>query len=586
MTVGGAPGRRSRRDDGRSSWTLPLVIILVIVVVAIVDHLGAHRISEVDQAPAPSLVATSGGSMTVDLDQPWSGFNPNTTAGAASSTPALLTPVLPSAFIVDPQLQPELNSDLLQSVEVTDTDPLTIVYVINPKAVWSDGVPVSAADFIYAWEAQRGDGTDIDHQPYDAASNLGYRDVNSVTGSPDGKTVTVVFANPFGDWRTLFSGMVPAHVAEAVGWNHGFDSFDPARDLSAGPLLVQSVSGDSAVLVPNPRWWSTPPSFGKVVVNASPSADWSGDLAGGGRAAVTRSSFDLASLSSLTSLPNVQSAVGASVQMLQLDFAVQSPAVSSATVRQAVAHAVDRNAIVTSVFGTLTTEPAVPDDHLTVNSQMWYQASTAAVGYDAPDPEATEHLLVSAGYHRGPDGAFVDGTGKPLVLRLAVESGDPWIHAVADQIVDQLHQAGIGVTEEDVDGVSGLAAAAELHAYDMALVTRTAGPYLSVTQGWYSLGLGPVGKNGSADWSGFDDPQVDQLFAEAEVELNPLNSGAVYGQIDDQLWDQMVGLPIVQEPVLSAHDVQISGVVPNPSINGTLWNVGTWKPLVPGPTSS
>ena len=102
MTVDGAPGRRGRRDDRRSSWTLPLVIVLVIIVVAIVDHIGAHRISEVDQVPAPSLTAAPGGAVTVDLDQPWSGFNPAPRPGAASSTPALLTPVLPSAFIVTP----------------------------------------------------------------------------------------------------------------------------------------------------------------------------------------------------------------------------------------------------------------------------------------------------------------------------------------------------------------------------------------------------------------------------------------------------------------------------------------------------
>ena len=50
---------------------------------------------------------------------------------------------------------PQVNTDLLESVEATSTSPLTIQYVINPKAVWSDGVPVTADDFIYAWQSQR-----------------------------------------------------------------------------------------------------------------------------------------------------------------------------------------------------------------------------------------------------------------------------------------------------------------------------------------------------------------------------------------------------------------------------------------------
>jgi len=37
--------------------------------------------------------------------------------------------------------------------------PQKVVYTINPKAVWSDGTPITAADFIYAWQQQRGTGS-------------------------------------------------------------------------------------------------------------------------------------------------------------------------------------------------------------------------------------------------------------------------------------------------------------------------------------------------------------------------------------------------------------------------------------------
>src|SRR5664280_930961 len=62
----------------------------------------------------------------------------------------------------------------------------------------------------------------------EVASTLGYRDVASVTGSNGRKTVTVVFSTPFTDWRVMFDHMVPAHIAMRVGWNSGFDLFDPA----------------------------------------------------------------------------------------------------------------------------------------------------------------------------------------------------------------------------------------------------------------------------------------------------------------------------------------------------------------------
>ena len=99
------------------------------------------------------------------LPGPWAGFNPNTPAGATSTTPSLLDAVLPSAYVITPKLVPQVNTALLLSVEVISTSPLTVQYVINPSAVWSDGVPVSAADFVYAWRSQRGDGIDVDGRP-------------------------------------------------------------------------------------------------------------------------------------------------------------------------------------------------------------------------------------------------------------------------------------------------------------------------------------------------------------------------------------------------------------------------------------
>ena len=103
MTEPGAEpvGRRARISslwrEHRARWTLPLVLVVIICVVAVVDHLDSHQISQVDQPPYPALVQATGGTSTVHLDSPWSGFNPNTPDGAASSTPALLVYVLPSA---------------------------------------------------------------------------------------------------------------------------------------------------------------------------------------------------------------------------------------------------------------------------------------------------------------------------------------------------------------------------------------------------------------------------------------------------------------------------------------------------------
>jgi len=589
VTPEGATDRRQGRIAAfwaarRARWTLPLVIIAVILIVATVDHVGAHRISEVDEPIVSDLMATHGGSATVDVSQPWSGFNPGTPAGAASSTPTLLSNVLPSAFTMSPMMVPTLNSNLLQSVEVTSTSPLTIQYMINPSAVWSDGVPVSADDFVYAWKSQRGDGLDVDRQPNQVATTLGYRDVASVVGSHGGKTVTVTFSAPFTDWRLLFNGMVPAHVGEKVGWSKGFSTFNPATVLSAGPYLVRAANADQAVLVRNPEWWGTKATLSQVLVQVAGSGSdpaWVNGMASSNQAVAQPSTFGLDTLASVSALPNTESTVRPSLSFLQLEFNVTSPITAQLAVRQAVAHAVNRTTLLADTFGTLDAGLQLSEDHLAVPIQPAYAASTAASEYDTDNPAAVDHLLGSIGFHRSGTGPYLDANGSPLVVRMAVESGNPWVGQVGSELTTQLETAGISVMTIPVAGSAGLAQLAAAGGYDLALVSRTASPYLTPTVGWYSDNLGALGTNGSSDWSHFDDPDVDQQFAIASQDLNPVTGDAVYDQIDDVLWDQMVALPLFELPALVANGVQLANITYNPTTSGLLWNVPVWTTLVP-----
>ena len=567
----------------RTRWTLPLVIIIIIGLVAIVDHLGSHRISQVDAQIKSPLVPATGGSTTVELDRSWSGFNPNTPAGAASSTPTLLSSVLPSAYVINPKLLPQVNTDLLSSVETISPSPLTIQYVINPKAVWSDGVPVTADDFIYAWHSQRGDGLDVNGRPDLVATTLGYRDVQKIVPSNNGRTVTVTFSTPFTDWRVMFDHMVPAHIAKVVGWNHGFDAFDPAVDISAGPMIVQSVTPTGqAVLVPNPRWWGTPAVLQRVTVDvASAPATWASRLGAADRAATQPLDFDLSSLDAVSSMPNTQSMIKPSLRLLDLEFNVAAPETGRVAIRQAVAHAIDRTDLLDRTVGTIEPDLVVNQDHLATPSQSSYSASSAAGEYTIRDLTTTDRLLKSLGYRQNATGEYVDEAGTPLTLRMAVQTGDPWTAGLAVQISDQLHQVGINVVTTPVSGTTTPPSST----YDMALVTRVGSPFQTATAAWYSDGQGSMGSEDAEDWSNFDDPQVDQLFAQAAQALNPVTGGTIYDQIDDQLWDQMVSLPLFAEPGFEANGVQLANVAYNPSTDGILWNVALWTTLRPGPAT-
>ena len=60
--------------------------------------------------------------------------------------------------------------------------------------------------------------------------------------------------------------MIPAHIAQKVGFNNGFQTFGPAVQVSGGPYKIQSYTkGEDLVEVPNPKWWGTPAKLNKIV---------------------------------------------------------------------------------------------------------------------------------------------------------------------------------------------------------------------------------------------------------------------------------------------------------------------------------
>ncbi|MHB8330486.1 MAG: hypothetical protein ACYDD6_12840, partial [Acidimicrobiales bacterium] len=89
-------------------------------------------------------------------------LNDHTVAGDTAATRALASLIWAQVFQVAPGVNPRLDTTVVQSAEVVSVDPQTVVYQIDPRAVWSDGTPVSAQDFTYAWLSEAGAGQDVD----------------------------------------------------------------------------------------------------------------------------------------------------------------------------------------------------------------------------------------------------------------------------------------------------------------------------------------------------------------------------------------------------------------------------------------
>src|SRR5580698_3067758 len=258
---------RARSYSRRRGWYLAVALSGVALVVAACSSSGSSSAPNTSTTQGASSLKT-GGTATMALDEDVAGFNVLQYADDEFVLAEILNQVWPSVYIVNAQYKVNLDTDVVTSATETSTNPQTIVYQINPKATWSDGVPISAQDFIYNWQAQSGNPKykDVGNAAYLPATTSGYGQIKSVTSSNNGKTATVVFATPFSDWQSLFSPIIPAHIADKVGFNNGFQTFGSPVEVSGGPYEIQSYSpNEDLVEVRNPHWWGAPGKLSKIV---------------------------------------------------------------------------------------------------------------------------------------------------------------------------------------------------------------------------------------------------------------------------------------------------------------------------------
>lgn len=545
-----------------------------------------------------TYVGVAGGTISFGTTESPTGCNPNTPSGDTPGTRTILGAVLPSAWIVGDTGAPTSNSNLITSSELVNTKPETIVYTLNPKAVWSDGVPITAADFKYAWEQQR-----LDPSPDPSVASIaGYRDIASVTGSNGGHTVTVTFATTFADWQMLFDYLLPAHVMEKTGWNPACATVNDSIDLSGGPFKLGAVTNDTITLVQNRLWWGTPPNAEKITVHLASSTEQLAQWMTSGFVEVAQPSVVTSSfLTQMSGLPDAQSDVEISDTQLQLDMNSSAGTMLSQDVRLAIALLINRQNLVNQQVSWAMPGIQVPNSHVNIQGQAGYKpapsatatttvptatssTSTTVIGAGGsvtfpvtPVPSQADAYLVASGLTRTPGDLYYHyAFGVPYTLQMVVDSGDPWAARAGPAIRDELDAAGLQTTLTEEPSAAAAGQALASGSTDMALIPETFTPYLSQTLAWYTMLLGPPGRNGSEDWTGFSSPRFDQTVTTASQQLNSDTAAMSYTQADTQLWDEMVSLPLYPEPSALVWSRKIGGVTPTPRSDSLLWYAQYW----------
>jgi peptide/nickel transport system substrate-binding protein len=523
--------------------------------------------------------ASDGGTVVFAADQEPDGWNINTASSNLLALGMLTEIVFPSTFRTTPDFEVEMDENLLESAEMTGEDPQVVEYVINEEAVWSDGTPITADDFIFQWEMMRGDNAEID-----TATTAGYDQVESVEGSDDGKTVTVTFETPFAEWEGMFTNMLPAHIITelgdgdpVVGWNDGLDGED-VPEFSGGPFMFEDYRPEQSVtLVPNPEWWGEGPHLDEIVIrfdvdnSGIPAALQNGEI----DMAYPQPQLDL--VDQIDDIDDVDSQITMGLSFEHIDFNLQNSHLAKIEVRRAIALALDREDLVARTVGQFTDEAEPLNNRIWLNNQPEYENN--AEGYEEQDTEGARTLLEEAGYDCSGQTCTHPEDGD-LTLRISTTGGNQLRENTQLVIQNQLAEAGIGITIDNVEGgavfekffpESNLIADQD---YDIALFAWVGTPFPSSVAALYS-NADPtlVGSNNT----GYQNPEIVAIFDQAKAETDEETMVGLYNDADRILWEDMPTVPLYQKPTYLPYRTSIEGVEDNASTAGPLWNAHEWR---------
>ncbi|MFY9669945.1 MAG: ABC transporter family substrate-binding protein [Trebonia sp.] len=522
----------------------------------------------------------SGGTFTYALDQDMAGFNILNLNDDEFVLQEVLNQVWPQVYITTNTLNEQLDTNYVTSAKVTSSNPQTVVYQINPKATWSDGVPFNAQDVIYNWQAQSGNPkfTDVGGKAFEPATTAGYSLIKSVTSSNGGKTATVVFSSPFGDWKSLFGPMIPAHIAEKVGFNNGFQTFNAAVKVSGGPFEIQSYTqGQDIVEVRNSKWWGTPAPLDKLVFrifaddNQIPPALQNSEVNGANPAQASLQFKD-----AIASVPNLTTSIIPGLEFQHMDFNQANPYLAKLDVRQAIAYGTNRADMVNRIVGPITASVKPLNNRIFMPNQPQYTDTSGGLGDF--DPAKAKQLLQASGMTMGSDGYFHPSSGpeagKDLTFSISTTSGEPVRSEIEQLFQSYMKNVGIKINIQNYSPNTLFGTVGPKSEFDIIEFAWVSTPFpsgnISIYCSYTNSNL--CGQN----WDHYANPQLDKLLNQAAGTLDTTAAATLYNQADALLWKDMVTLPLFQQPQLYTWNNTYGNVLPNPSNNGLTWNAQTW----------
>ncbi len=364
---------------------------------------------------------------------------------------------------------------------------------------------------------------------------------------PDQSTIQFVLKQPFAAFPSTIAsgyfGIASPTAIQKAGASYGTPA---AGAVGTGAFVFKEWrSGDRIVLEKNPNYWNAGfPKSNQLVMRfiTDPAArlaqlragqlDFTVDLAPDQKAEIDRDS-------NLTAVSRPSFNVG------YLALNPTDKPLSDVRVRQAIAHAINRPAIVKAFWGDL----AESTPHFVPSTLAWAQ-SPALKDYDY-NPQKAKELLRQAGY---PNGFEMDLWYMP-VSRPYFPTPKP----IAEAFAADLNAVGIRASLKTKDWTAYIADRIKPPGYQSFMMGWT-GDYGDPDTFYYPhFGIG-----GTKDIGNWKNDRILQALDQARLTADQSARSKLYAEVDEILHREVVRLPIVHSKPLLVSRKSINGWLPSP----------------------
>ncbi|HEY8707897.1 MAG TPA: ABC transporter substrate-binding protein, partial [Burkholderiaceae bacterium] len=452
----------------------------------------------------------------------------------------------------------EIEGALAESWE---GDPAGTVYTfhLRKNVKFQDGTDFNAAAVVTNFDRWKNLPKEMQGDAYYYGAVMGGFGDNSIISKAeavDDSTVKITLKQPQPVFLTAltlttFSIVSPKVLTDMNASDPTKSKFgtDPSLGGTGAFKLTGYVPDDSATLERNDSYWGTKALLDKVIIKpiSDPTARLqalqSGSIQG----------YDLVAprdVKTITDNADLQLVKRPSFNVGYLGLQVSKPPVNDLKVRQAIAHAIDKQAIVDTIYAGL----AKPAKEFIAPSSQFYDDSIQDYAYD---PNKAKSLLQEAGY---------SDTNKPTVeFWYPTNVTRPYMpdpKGLFEAITQQLRAVGFNVKPNSADWSTVYLKNESSGNYQLYLLGWT-GDYDDPSD-WYGVFFGFQGNTPNLE-HGFNPPGFKAALDKANGTLQTDARKTAYQEVYKIVHDQVGSVPLVHADTALAFTKAVQGYQVNPT---------------------